>query len=31
MRRGAQRPYMHVELVGQDLKRHSIMRRTFSF
>ena len=27
MRRGAQRPHMHVELVGQDLKRHSIMQR----
>ena len=26
MRRGAQRPHMHVEFVGQDLKRHSIMR-----
>ena len=25
MRRGAQGPHMHVEFVGQDLKRHSIM------
>ena len=27
MRRGAQRPYMHAELVGEDLKRHSVMQR----
>ncbi len=26
MRRGAQRPHMHVEFVGQDLKRHAIMQ-----
>ena len=26
MRCGAQRPHMHVEFVGQDLKRHPIMR-----
>ena len=27
MRRAAQRPHVHVEFVGQDLKRHLIMRR----
>ena len=26
MGRGAQRPHVHVEFVGQDLKRHSIMQ-----
>jgi hypothetical protein len=27
VRSSAQRPHMHVEFVGQDLKRHSVMRR----
>ena len=27
MRRGAQRPHMHVEFVGQDLKRQPILLR----
>ena len=26
MRRGSQCPHMHVEFVGQDLKRHPIIR-----
>ena len=31
MRCGAQRPHMHVELVGQDLKRHSVVPWPFPF
>jgi hypothetical protein len=29
MRRGAQRPHMHVKFVGQDLKRHPIRQWLF--
>jgi hypothetical protein len=29
MRRGAQRSHMHAEFVGQNLKRHSVMRWPF--
>jgi hypothetical protein len=31
MRRGTQRPYMHAELVGEDLKWHSVMQPRFAF
>jgi hypothetical protein len=31
MRRSAQGPHMHMEFVGQDLKRHSIRQRPLRF